>query len=135
MKSGQEGCKPGVQVSSLAGTMTPRVPNVPTAFEHEIVKAHEENDAVANGGTHADRKGPRWRLGDKGIPKGGGKEGVPMVVVGDVACDGSGFHAPSLQTTTERQNVIGEAEGLVGRTGPGHVMPVALEIHTCESDQ
>ena len=64
-----------------------------------------------------------------------GKKGVPMVVVGNVACDGSGFHAPSLQTTTERQNVIGEAEGLVGRTGPGQVMPVALEIHTCESDQ
>ena len=106
MKSSQEGRKPGVQVSSLAGTMTPRVPNVPTALEHEIVKAHKKNDAIANGGTHADRKGPRWRFRDKGVLHGGGKEGVPMVVVGNVACDGSGFHAPSLQTTTERQNVI-----------------------------
>ena len=93
------------------------------------------NNAIANGSTHADRKGPRWWVGDIGVPNGKGKEGVSMVVVGNVACDGSGFHAPSLQTTTERQNVIGEAEGLVGRTGPGQVMPIAMETHTSESDQ
>ena len=99
-----------MQVSSLAGTMTPRVPNVATALEHKIVKAHQKNDAIANGGTHADRKGPRWRFRDIGIPNGKGKEGVPMVVVGNVASDGSGFHAPSLQTTTERQDVTGGKE-------------------------
>ena len=98
-----------MQVSSLARTMTPRVPNVPTALEHEIVKAHEKNNAVTNV-AHADRKGPRWRFRDIGVPNGEGKEGVPMVVVGNAACDGSGFHAPSLQTTTERQNVVGKEE-------------------------
>ena len=94
VQSSQQGCKPWIEVCSLAGTVAPSVPEVTLAFEHEIVEPHEEVNAAANDGSQANgisEPGP----GPNGIK--GGEEvrlvkEMPVVVVGTVARDGSGVH-------------------------------------------
>ena len=103
VQSSQQGCKPWIEVGSLAGTVAPSVPEVTLAFEHEIVEPHDELNTAANDRGHANgtsEPGP----GPNGVK--GGEEArlvkeMPVVVMGTVARDGSGVRPPSLHTTTE----------------------------------
>ena len=124
-----------MQIGGFASTVAPEIPEITLALEQEVVEAHQEDHTVANGGSHARRKGPRWRLGGERSPERMLKEGVPEIIIRNVAGDGSGFRHPSLQTTTERQTVINKTERLGGRTSPGEIKPVTQEVDTGGSDQ
>ena len=126
-----------MEVSSLASTVSPSIPEVALAFEHEVVEPHEEIDTASNDRSQADRIS-KPRLGGariKGREETWLVEEVPVVVMGIVACDGSGVCCSSLHATTERQTVIGKTKRRMGRTGPVGVKPVRLIVHKTRSDQ
>ena len=137
VQSSQQGCKPWIEVCSLAGTVLPGVPEVTLAFEHEIVEPHEEINTAANDGSQANGiSEPGLRLnGVKGGEEVRLVKDMPVVVMGTVARDGSGVRPPSLHTTTEGQAVVSKAERVRGRARPMGTEPVGLAINKYGSDQ